>query len=52
MGTRLDINAVSAQWIEIRDETWIMISRYYSEYPHTMERIILVHQAADELRLP
>jgi hypothetical protein len=29
-----------------------MISRYYSEYPHTMERIILVHQAADELRLP
>jgi len=52
MGIRLDINAVSAQWIEIRDETWIMISRYYSEYPHTMERIILVHQAADELRLP
>ena len=52
MGARLDINAVSTQWNEIRDETWIMISRYYSEYPHTVERIILVHQAADELRLP
>ena len=52
MGSRLDINAVSTQWNEIRDETWIMISRYYSEYPHTVERIILVHQAADELRLP
>ena len=52
MGSRLDINTVSAQWNEVREETWIMISRYYSEYPHTMERILLVHQAADELRLP
>ena len=52
MGSRLDINAVSAQWNEVRDETWIMIARYYSEYPHTLERILLVHQAADELRLP
>ena len=52
MGSRLNVNAVSAQWNEIRDETWIMIARYYSEYPHTTERILLVHQAADELRLP
>lgn len=52
MGSRLDITTVLAQWNEVKDETWIMISRYYSEYPHTMERIILVHQGADELRLP
>ena len=52
MGSRLDILTAATQWSEIRDETWIMIARYYSEYPHTMERILLVHQAADELRIP
>ena len=52
MGSRLDILTAATQWSEIRDETWIMISRFYSEYPHTMERILLVHQAADELRIP
>lgn len=52
MGSRLDLQSVAIQWNEVRDETWIMISRYYSEYPHTMERILLVNQAADELRLP
>jgi len=52
MGSRLDINAVAAQWNSVRDEAWIAIARFFSEYPHTTERIILVHQAADELRLP
>jgi len=52
MGSRLDIHAVSAQWNEIHAETWISIYRFFSPYPHTAERILLVHQAADELRLP
>jgi len=52
MGSRLDINAAASQWNSVRDEAWITIARFFSEYPHTTERIILVHQAADELRLP
>lgn len=51
-GSRLELPQVVAQWNEVRHETWIAIVRFFSDYPHTAERIILIHQAADELHIP
>jgi len=52
MGSRIDINGIAAQWHEIRDEFWVRYTMFYSPYPHLCDRILLVHSAADELRLP
>jgi Zn-dependent protease with chaperone function len=52
MGSRLSVHAMTDQWNAVRDELWITIVRFLSEYPHTTERVILLHQAADELGLP
>jgi Zn-dependent protease with chaperone function len=52
MGSRLSVQAMTEQWNTVRHELWITIARFLSEYPHTTERVILLHQAADDLRLP
>ena len=51
MGSRLNRHAADEQWNLVRDEFWIGFARFVSEYPHTTERIALIHRGADELGL-
>lgn len=51
LGPKVNLPEIRRQWEAIRGEFWVKRSAFYSSYPHLIERIVLVDQAADELRV-
>jgi len=51
LGPKVNFAAIQTQWTSVSGEFWVMFSRFWSDYPHLTERIVLVDRAANDLGL-
>ena len=49
LGPEVSLTEVQAQWSAISGEFWVTYTRFYSPYPHLIERMVLVDRAGAEL---
>ena len=52
LGPKTSFPAIQSQWNEVSGEFWVAFTRFFSDYPHLTERIVLVDRAANDLGLP